>query len=72
MASPAMVRESGEIWLGLQVQHGFGDPSRDLGAVLLKALDAEPGIVGLLEAPGEGLAAGGCDESPYPRRWRSF
>lgn len=54
MASPAMVRDSGEIWLALQVQHGFGDPARDLGAVLSKALDAEPGVVGLLSAPGEG------------------
>ncbi|MGZ4449828.1 MAG: DUF5926 family protein [Nocardioides sp.] len=54
MAAPAMVRDSGEIWLGLQVQHNYGDPSRDLAAVLLKALDAEPGIVGLTEAPGEG------------------
>ena len=34
------------IWLGLQVQHGFGDPSRDLGAVLEKALAAEAGGVG--------------------------
>ena len=41
MAAPAMVRESGEIWLGLQVQHNFGDPARDLGAVLTRALDAE-------------------------------
>ena len=31
MAAPAMVRDSGEVWLGLQVQHNFGDPSRDLG-----------------------------------------
>ena len=54
MAAPAMVRDSGEIWLGLQVQHGFGDPARDLGAVLLKALDAEPGVVGLTEAPAAG------------------
>jgi hypothetical protein len=54
MAAPAMVRDSGEIWLGLQVQHNFGDPARDLGAVLLKALDSEPGIVGLTDAPGEG------------------
>ena len=53
-AAPAMSRESGPVWLGLQVQHGFGDPSRDLAAVLLRALDAEPGIVGLTEAPGEG------------------
>jgi hypothetical protein len=55
MAAPAMVREDGTVWLGLQVQHGFGDPSRDLGAVLLQALEAEPGaMVGLTEAPGEG------------------
>jgi hypothetical protein len=54
MAAPAMVRDSGEIWLGLQVQHNFGDPARDLGAVLLKALEAEPGIVGLTDQPGEG------------------
>jgi uncharacterized protein DUF5926/SEC-C motif-containing protein len=54
MASPAMVRDSGQIWLGLQVQHNFGDPARDLGAVLLKAFDAEPGIVGLTDPPGEG------------------
>ena len=30
-AAPAMVRDTGAIWLGLQVQHSFGDPSRDLG-----------------------------------------
>jgi hypothetical protein len=55
MAAPAMVRESGEVWLGLQVQHGYGDPSRDLAAVLLDALATdEPGIVGLTAAPGDG------------------
>jgi hypothetical protein len=54
MAAPAMVRESGAVWLGLQVQHNFGDPARDLGAVLLKALEAEPGIVGLTDPPGDG------------------
>jgi Family of unknown function (DUF5926)/SEC-C motif len=55
MAAPAMVRDSGEVWLGLQVRHGFGDPSRDLGAVLERALATdEPGAVGLVEAPGQG------------------
>lgn len=58
MAAPAMVRESGAIWLGMQVQHQFGDPSRDLAAVLEKALAqaeaGEPGIVGLTDPPGEG------------------
>ncbi|HVK30016.1 MAG TPA: DUF5926 family protein, partial [Nocardioides sp.] len=53
MAAPAMVRDSGEVWLGLQVQHAFGDPSRDLGAVLLEALAAEAGagMIGLTTAP---------------------
>lgn len=54
MAAPAMVRDSGEIWLGLQVQHNFGDPARDLGAVLTKALTSDAGIVGLTDPPGEG------------------
>jgi hypothetical protein len=55
MASPALVRADGTIWLGLQVQHSFGDPSRDLAAVLERALDAEPGsVVGLTDNPGEG------------------
>ena len=55
MAAPAMVREDGTVWLGLQVQHQFGDPSRDLAAVLDRALDAEPGaLVGLTDPPGPG------------------
>ena len=50
-----MVRESGEVWLALQVQHHFGDPARDLGAVLTAALaQDEPGVVGLTDDPGEG------------------
>ena len=53
-AVPAMSRDSGEVWLALQVQHQFGDPSRDLGAVLEKAVEAEPGVVGLTTNPGEG------------------
>lgn len=55
MAAPALVRQDGTVWLGLQVQHNFGDPSRDLAAALTKALDAEPGsVVGLTDPPGEG------------------
>jgi len=54
-AAPALVREDGSVWLGLQVQHAYGDPSRDLAAVLRKALDSEPGnMVGLAESPGVG------------------
>ena len=56
MAAPAMVRDSGEVWLGLQVRHSFGDPSRDLAAVLEKALATEePGVVGLVDPPGAGV-----------------
>jgi hypothetical protein len=55
MAAPALVREDGTVWLGLQVQHGYGDPSRDLAAVLLRALEADAGgMVGLPAAPGDG------------------
>ena len=56
MAAPALSRSDGSIWLGLQVQHNFGDPSRDLAAVLLEALHGEAGagVVGLTDAPGEG------------------
>ncbi len=58
MAAPAMVRDSGAVWLGLQVQHGFGDPARDLGAVLGAALEqaerGESGVVGLTSDPGPG------------------
>ena len=55
IAAPAMVRESGEVWLGLQVRHQFGDPSRDLAAVLERALATdEPGVVGLTDPPGPG------------------
>ncbi len=55
MASPAMVRDSGAIWLGLQVAHQYGDPARDLGAVLEAAIVTEKsGIVGLTSPPGEG------------------
>ncbi|MEZ5094694.1 MAG: DUF5926 family protein [Nocardioides sp.] len=56
--APAMMRDSGEIWLGLQVRHHFGDPSRDLGAVLVRALaqaeEGAPGVVGLTDPPGPG------------------
>ncbi|CAA9332331.1 MAG: hypothetical protein AVDCRST_MAG36-997 [uncultured Nocardioidaceae bacterium] len=55
MAAPAMVRQDGSVWIGLQVQHGFGDASRELAAVLLDALEAEPGaVVGLTRDPGDG------------------
>jgi len=55
VASPAMTRSDGDVWLGLQVQHAYGDPSRDLAYVLQKALEAEPGSsVAVVEDPGPG------------------
>jgi hypothetical protein len=55
MAAPAMVRENGDVWLGLQVQHQYGDPSRELAAVLERALATqEAGVVGLPTHPGDG------------------
>ncbi|WP_139979828.1 DUF5926 family protein [Nocardioides litoris] len=54
-AVPAMSRESGQVWLGLQVQHHFGDPSRDLAEALTRALALEePDVVGLTDPPGPG------------------
>jgi hypothetical protein len=54
-ATPGMVRDGGAVWLGLQVQHAYGDPSRDLAAVLESALEEEPGsLVGLSADPGAG------------------
>ncbi len=43
MAWPALVRTDGEILLGMQVNVGSGDASRDLANVLSTALAAQPG-----------------------------
>ncbi|MDF9714886.1 SEC-C domain-containing protein [Nocardioides sp. ChNu-153] len=57
-AAPAYVGADGRVVLALQVLHGFGDPSRDLGAVLTDALAyaeaGDSGTVGLTSDPGEG------------------
>lgn len=57
-AAPAYVDADGCVVLALQVLHSFGDPSRDLGAVLVQALEyaeqGETGTVGLTSDPGEG------------------
>lgn len=53
--APGLVRPDGTIWLGLQVQHNFGDISRDLAAVVEKGLEAEPGSeIALVDPPGVG------------------
>ncbi|MGH3497909.1 MAG: DUF5926 family protein [Nocardioidaceae bacterium] len=55
LAYPGLVRADGAVWLGLQVQHGFGDPSRDLAWVLTRGLDSEPGTeLALVDDPGPG------------------
>ncbi len=54
-AAPALVRQDGTVWLGMQVQHGFGDASRDLAAALLTALEGEAGqAVEVVDDPGAG------------------
>lgn len=49
-----IVRPNGEIWLGLQVPHNFGDISRDLAHVVETALDIEPGNPVPMSDPGVG------------------
>ena len=43
MAWPALVRQDGSILVGLQVNVGSGDASRDVADALLASFDAEPG-----------------------------
>ena len=55
MTWPALVRDDGSLWLGLQVQHDSGDASRDLARVTELALEAEPGNpVVMPDLPGPG------------------
>jgi hypothetical protein len=49
-----IVRPDGEIWLGLQVQHNFGDISRDLAYVVETALELDPGQPVPMADPGVG------------------
>ena len=55
MAWPAYVRSDGHVFVALQVQGGSGDPSRDVAAALLRALEASPGA----PVPPEGLPGPG-------------
>ena len=43
LAWPAIVRADGTVLLGLQVNTGTGDASRDAGSALARALETEPG-----------------------------
>ena len=54
-AATALHRQDGEIWVGLQVQHDYGDASRDLAAAIEAARAVGPGdVAGVTSAPGEG------------------
>ena len=75
MAAPAMVRDSGDVWLGLQVQHNYGDPSRDLGAVLSRgargrARHRGPDRPARRRAPPPGPGRGRQPRHHRPRRLR--
>ncbi|HEY8717703.1 DUF5926 family protein [Pengzhenrongella sp.] len=55
MAWPALHRADGVVLVALQTSSNFGDPSRDVAAVLLEALELEPGNpVTATAAPGPG------------------
>ncbi|MET0767065.1 MAG: DUF5926 family protein [Aeromicrobium sp.] len=47
-------RQDGEIWIGLQVAHNFGDISRDLAHVIDLARETEPGHPVRMTDPGVG------------------
>lgn len=51
---PGIVRPDGEVWLGLQVMHNFGDVSRDLAHVVELSADVEPGNPVVMTDPGVG------------------
>lgn len=54
MALPALVRESGEIMVGLQTSTSTGDPSADIAHAITTALDGEPGPVAVPPRPDGG------------------
>ena len=55
MAWPGLVRQDGELFVGLQVAGGSGDASRDVAHALERALAAEPGTpIGPAALPGAG------------------
>ncbi|NED98809.1 DUF5926 family protein [Phytoactinopolyspora halotolerans] len=67
-AYPALVRENGQVLLGLQTVTSSGDPSADLGHALSTALEAEPGApvtVGPRPADAPRLQDLVAEESPF-------
>jgi len=53
-ASAGIARPDGEIWVGLQTAHNFGDVSRDLAHVIALGLETEPGNPIVMTDPGVG------------------
>lgn len=53
-ASAGIARPDGEIWVGLQTAHNFGDVSRDLAHVVELGLGTEPGNPIVMTDPGVG------------------
>lgn len=54
--APAQVRESGDVWVALQVTHQSGDASRDLAEALRLGLAGEPGTTVVMPGlPGPGV-----------------
>lgn len=54
LAWPALVRNDGAVFVGLQTRTGSGDASRDAAAALITALQAPAGTPIAYERPGEG------------------
>ena len=54
MAWPALVRNDGAVFVGLQTQTGSGDASRDVAAALLAALRTPAGTPVTFDRPGDG------------------
>lgn len=53
-AAAGIVRPDGEIWVGLQVVHNYGDISRDLAHAIEIALTTDPGNPVTMNDPGVG------------------
>lgn len=53
-ASAGIARPDGEIWVGLQTAHNFGDVSRDLAHVIELGFETEPGNPIVMTNPGVG------------------
>lgn len=53
-AAAGLVTREGDLWIGLQVAHSFGDASRDLAHAIELATQTEPGELVVMTDPGIG------------------